>query len=444
MRFAVCLLVACLSPVVHAVNFTVDVTIDTLDATPGDGVCADANGFCSLRAAIQESNALPSADGILLLARDVFTLSLTSGATDEAFGDLDITDSLIIGVHPGTPIDTLLDLPVINANGIDRVLEISQAAEVSLMGVILMGGNALVDSANPVGGGVLVHDSVNTFNAFNSVISFNQANIGGGLMIRADNALVQFTDVSFNGLSLTTVQPEGAAIAHRAGTLVIRNAFINNNGVDASVPGCVSAVESVNGGAALQVFNTTISGNGSDKQGDDCVNGLSALNTDLTAVNLTVAGNGGWGLRFFDFMPDNFNLFVRNSIFAYNGEADCGPLDTGLVNTGDANGGHNIDADGSCNLPAVSGNQSAVDPQLHPLASVYPFTVLFRYHRLAPTSPAIDQGSPLPVNVGDPNACQQFDQIGRTRPQDNNGDGVARCDIGALESDLIFYHGFDD
>jgi trimeric autotransporter adhesin len=41
-----------------ASTFTVNVTTDAVDATPGDGICATAvSGQCSLRAAIVESNA---------------------------------------------------------------------------------------------------------------------------------------------------------------------------------------------------------------------------------------------------------------------------------------------------------------------------------------------------------------------------------------------------
>ncbi|MBV9468263.1 MAG: CSLREA domain-containing protein, partial [Abitibacteriaceae bacterium] len=40
--------------------FTVNSTADTSDANPGDGVCADRSGACTLRAAIQEVNTGPS------------------------------------------------------------------------------------------------------------------------------------------------------------------------------------------------------------------------------------------------------------------------------------------------------------------------------------------------------------------------------------------------
>lgn len=47
-----------------AATFVVNVTTDLSDAAPGNGICADVNGQCSLRAAIQESNANPGFDVI--------------------------------------------------------------------------------------------------------------------------------------------------------------------------------------------------------------------------------------------------------------------------------------------------------------------------------------------------------------------------------------------
>src|SRR5271165_2182982 len=42
-----------------SLSFAVTTTADTHDALPGDGSCADSTGQCSLRAAIEESNAAP-------------------------------------------------------------------------------------------------------------------------------------------------------------------------------------------------------------------------------------------------------------------------------------------------------------------------------------------------------------------------------------------------
>src|SRR5689334_18960683 len=81
-----------------AATFDVNTTTDAVDANPGDGRCetAPGNGICTLRAAIQETNALPGADAITLPPG---TIKLTVAGYDEdgaASGDLDITDDLNI------------------------------------------------------------------------------------------------------------------------------------------------------------------------------------------------------------------------------------------------------------------------------------------------------------------------------------------------------------
>ena len=53
------------SPLVAA-SFTVNSETDARDANAGDGVCATSIGECTLRAAIEETNALPGADTIEL------------------------------------------------------------------------------------------------------------------------------------------------------------------------------------------------------------------------------------------------------------------------------------------------------------------------------------------------------------------------------------------
>jgi CSLREA domain-containing protein len=46
--------------------FTVDSTLDNPDASPGNSLCADSNGACTLRAAVMEANAHVGPDTILL------------------------------------------------------------------------------------------------------------------------------------------------------------------------------------------------------------------------------------------------------------------------------------------------------------------------------------------------------------------------------------------
>ena len=42
----------------YSQDFTVNSIVDSPDAIPGDGICDDGSGVCSLRAAVMESNAL--------------------------------------------------------------------------------------------------------------------------------------------------------------------------------------------------------------------------------------------------------------------------------------------------------------------------------------------------------------------------------------------------
>lgn len=80
------------SAVAHAATFTVDITAD---AVPGDGICATAAGACSLRAAVQEANALAGPDTIDLPA-GTYVLTLAGPAEDASASGDDVHDTLTI------------------------------------------------------------------------------------------------------------------------------------------------------------------------------------------------------------------------------------------------------------------------------------------------------------------------------------------------------------
>src|SRR5260221_8739452 len=89
-RFRLCRLIAwaALSLVAvpgHAATFVVNTTADTADANPGDGICADSSNACSLRAAVQEANALAGADTIQLAAA-TYVLTGAAGGPPPPFG----------------------------------------------------------------------------------------------------------------------------------------------------------------------------------------------------------------------------------------------------------------------------------------------------------------------------------------------------------------------
>jgi CSLREA domain-containing protein len=58
-----------LMPAAAAATFIVNSSVDAVDANPGDGICQTVTpGQCTLRAAVQEANALAGADMITLPA----------------------------------------------------------------------------------------------------------------------------------------------------------------------------------------------------------------------------------------------------------------------------------------------------------------------------------------------------------------------------------------
>ena len=87
----------------RAAIFTVDSTGDAVDVMPGDNVCDDGAGDCTLRAAIMESNAAVSADTI------AFNISGTGPHTIQPASVLPgITDPVVIDgyTQPGATANT--------------------------------------------------------------------------------------------------------------------------------------------------------------------------------------------------------------------------------------------------------------------------------------------------------------------------------------------------
>src|SRR6185295_19547705 len=66
---------------------------DSPDTNPGDGICQDIGGTCTLRAAIQEANATPGKDFILFEFGFTGTIQLT-GPLPAINSDIDIFGSV--------------------------------------------------------------------------------------------------------------------------------------------------------------------------------------------------------------------------------------------------------------------------------------------------------------------------------------------------------------
>lgn len=98
------LIQATLSSSVYAATYQVNDQADERDERPGDGICRAASGNCTLRAALEEANALPGAD----------TIALEDGYYILSLGQLDVTDDLTLQANYAT----------IDADERSRVMEI--------------------------------------------------------------------------------------------------------------------------------------------------------------------------------------------------------------------------------------------------------------------------------------------------------------------------------
>ena len=108
----------------RAATFVVNDTADAVDMTPADNLCLTAGGKCTLRAAVQQANALTGPDTIMLPA-GTYTLTISGRCEDTAAtGDLDITEDLTItGAGAATTI--------IDGGGIDRIFDVWAPLSVS-------------------------------------------------------------------------------------------------------------------------------------------------------------------------------------------------------------------------------------------------------------------------------------------------------------------------
>jgi CSLREA domain-containing protein len=156
--------------VASAATLRVNDTSDAVDAAPGDGVCATAGGACTLRAAVQEANALAGTDRIRVPAGTyVLTQAGFYPDDDASTGDLDLAGHVgVVGEGSGATI--------VDGNGIDRVFHVLSGARVRLAKLAVRGG---VEPTNGSGGGILSWGARLTLKRL--LIEDNEALIGGGL-----------------------------------------------------------------------------------------------------------------------------------------------------------------------------------------------------------------------------------------------------------------------
>jgi CSLREA domain-containing protein len=365
-------------PAAHGASFTVNSTADTVDATPGDGACADATGACTLRAAVMETNALAGADTVSVPAG---TYLLTLLQTGESFvASLDITDELTLngsgarttvvdGGKQGRVFDVLLR-PIPDPYP-DVVFEVTDLAI----------RNGVPTGPDFGGGGIRVVPKGYVQMKRVSMTGNGSADRPGGAIYNGGSLQIYESTIN-NNLAL-----KGGAIFN-AGLLGVTDSTLSDN-TAASGSGCTFVSEpSFSFPLYAVLARVTIVGNASAA---GCTSQLDGYVGSTSSASTIVAANGA-------------------------GAACSAPL---------GSNGHNLDSDGSCVVFPAAGDLSNVDPKLGPLADNGGPT---QTHALLAGSPAIDAGVP---ECGGP----PHDQRGPGFPRrvDGNGDGIAACDIGAFE-----------
>ena len=430
-------------------TFVVNTFADTLDATPGDGLAADASGFTSLRAAITEANALAGEDRIELQAG---TYSLTRTSANESgnvAGDLDVRDDLVI-VGSGSGATT------INAAAVnDRIFEIlargisaSKFTRFTLSGVTLTGGVAnQLDSTSDRGGAIRM-DLQSTAVISDAVFLNNRAPKGGAPLFREGDGGAIFSD---GNLTIDNCRFEGnvasrfggAIWANASGTqTTIRNSmFVNNRGVfggairittamtvenstfvgnvarnAAGTAGQGGAIENTGGNVTLT--NTTLSGNDAFSGG-----GLFSSATATTRLNYaTVVFNtanygGGWHTNGTGLATSENSIFSGNSASVNGMDVRFAVSSLGFNLIGNNAGSSGWGAADLVNL----------NPQLAALAD-----------NGGPVwTHALSSGS-VAGDAANPNSTLNSDARGFARPRDANGDGVFAPDLGASEVQVIW------
>lgn len=476
-----------------AATFTVDDPADSPDADTDDDVCADAAGACTLRAAVQQANALAGADTIVLPA-GTYTLTLT------AAGDLDVLDDLTIqGAGANT---TILD-----AAGIDRALHLWPGEALTVTGVTVRNGQTTASESGAGqgrGGGIFneagalfLDDVVLRGNAAVARPSYDGA--GGALYnlngtATLTNVLLEDNDATIDddyGDAL------GGAVANDGGHLYVGgSAFLNNvsaadqefaatggalyngNGGRATVDGAYFALNMAQGWAAagggavhnaggtITITASTVRNNNSynmdatdggpsyggaianDAGGALLLENVALSQNAALALDVTeavVAGGlyneGAARLNnvtlYHNILEDVYNdggtVTLANSLAA-GSDVICADAGNG---GGVEDGGHNLLQNAACGFPAAG------DLLLAPLAdnggATTPLGVI-PTHALQNGSPALDAGHPAAPD-SDPFACAAADQRGVPRPQDGEGDTVNRCDAGAFEADALPIEG---
>ncbi|CAA9448869.1 MAG: hypothetical protein AVDCRST_MAG78-3163 [uncultured Rubrobacteraceae bacterium] len=408
-------------------TFTADAQIvDAPDTNPGNGKC-DAvpetpGQQCTLRAAVQEANALDGRDTIVLTEG---TYALTIPNRDSTgdlrpdpegqakTGDLDIRDETTIR-GAGLSETTVRD------EAGDRIFQVHQRAlRASIAGLTVTGGNgapmsdtsgfADPDGLTPRGGGIF---NAAVLTLTNVAVRDNEADFGGGINNRGTLTMKGST------VGGTTSDGNSAFFGggiYNEGPLTVNDSTISNNMARRGI----SDFGGFGGGlynttASARLTNSTITSNTAEVRGGGIDNEFGDVLLNNVTVFQNVSPNG------ISIANDGSRTYLSNTIVAKGANL----VGENCVGDRTVSRGNNLSDDGSCSLNQKSDQEEGTDPRLAPIADDDDLTaVIFEPQ---PGSPAIDEGSNA--------TCRPVDQRDVKRPKDGDSDGTAICDVGAVEA----------
>lgn len=386
-------------------GFVVDTVADVPDDDTSDDLCSTSAGDCSLRAAVEQANAMPGAQGILVPNG---TYDLNHPTLEDR--SLRLTSDIVIHGESTTGVR-------IDGNATSRIFETS-GDFVELAYLTIRNGRTTETTPNRYGAGILVTSNTRLLISHCLIAGNSALENGGGLFINTTSD-VTILDSEFRGNSSQT--ENGGAIDFYGGTLNIeRSLFVDNEAVYGSVIRHTSG-DPVTIRSSTMVENTAAIGT--------IACDTWTLTAPLTLTNVTIVNNEATDLcgGIYIHANDN-NVILASSILAGNtasGEPEnCYSSNEGFVTSL----GFNIISDDAAGCADTSSfNEDDLletDPLLEAELTDHGGPTRVLSPRAA--SPAVD-------GVGSSGECTTFDQTGAARPFDGDGDGDAACDIGAYE-----------
>jgi predicted outer membrane repeat protein len=335
------LLVALLVPRPGAAAvFTVNDTGEAADASAGDNVCATAGGKCTLRAAIQQANALGGSSTINL--PDLPSAGMvTHYAQTSALPNI-TADLTIVGTSRGTTIISSNGPGLLNLTGGSLTLSHAEVTGANTYGVNAIGttdfpvtlDDVLVDGNGFSAIAVSGSTGAVTLTITNSTVSNNTTNqVGAG--INSSFANVVATNVVFD--SNTATSYGGGFYHHGLGMVTITNCTFTNNTAPLSGGGLSGD------GPVLTVQSSTFSNNHSISGGGGA---LDAEFTSATINDSTFDGNtagdvshpnaAGGALTTGHVVTINRSTFSNNTATDIGGAAFTGSNDGTMITATDS------------------------------------------------------------------------------------------------------------